>query len=114
MGERLARHHTVKQPDTCSQYRLGPRQHTKTPKQPQRSHCLRGRQAVVHRADATRQSRCPPKMKQLTHCSCFHVILCRMMFLTSQEMVMLRSMLGKLVIDVLEAEVESPLPVVVL
>ena len=37
-----------------------------------------------------------------------------MMFLTSQEMVMLRSMLGKLVIDVLEAEVESPLPVVVL
>ena len=48
------------------------------------------------------------------HCSCFHVILCRMMFLTSQEMVMLRSMLGKLVIDVLEAEVESPLPVVVL
>ena len=40
-GERLARHHTAKQPDTCSQYRLGPRQHTRTPKQPQTSHCPR-------------------------------------------------------------------------
>ena len=60
-GERLARHHTAKQPDTRSQYRLGPRQHTRTPKQPQRSHCPRGGQAVAHKADTTRQRRCPPR-----------------------------------------------------
>ena len=53
-----------------------------------------------------------PQGATIGNCSCFHVKRSRMMFLTSKKMLMQRSMSGKMMVDVLEAEVESSLPLV--